>query len=87
VKPYTLSPADVAKTLNKSPQFVAREIMRGRLAGIKVGRTFRIAQDDLEDYLSRSIVIPSTGYSDEFQSAIGRQQLEADDRYCTDKGT
>jgi hypothetical protein len=87
VKQYTLSPSDIAKIVNKSPQWVGREILRGRLAGIKIGRTFRIAPEDWEDYVSRLVVPPPQQDSDEFQAAIDQQQLEADDRYFADHGT
>jgi hypothetical protein len=87
LKAYTLSPGDCAKTVNKSSKWVALEILRGRLVGIKIGRSFRIAQEDWEDYVSRMIVPPPQEYSEEFQSAIDQQQLEADDRYCIDNNT
>jgi excisionase family DNA binding protein len=87
MKEYKLSPGDLAKVLKKSPRFIAREILSGRLVGIKIGRTFRVAQEDFEEYVARLIVPPPPQYSDAFQSAIDQQQLEADDRYCTDNNT
>jgi excisionase family DNA binding protein len=67
VEVYTLSPGDTTKIINKCTQFVVREIHCGRLTAVKVGRTFRIAQEDLDDYLERSIVQPRSQHSDEFQ--------------------
>jgi excisionase family DNA binding protein len=87
MKEYKLSPGDLAKVLKKSPRFIAREILRGRLVGIKIGRTFRIAQDDFEDYLARSIVSPPQEYSDKFQDAVDQQQFESDTRFCEHSGT
>jgi hypothetical protein len=77
VKEYTLSPIDIAKLVNKSPQWVGREILRGHLVGIKIGRTFRIAPEDWEDYVARLVVPPPPQYSD----AIGQRpfEFEADD--------
>ena len=88
VKVYNLKPGDIAKLVNKSPKWVVKEILSGRLIGLKIGRTFRVSAEDFQDYLERSIVSPlQEEYSEEFQSAIDRQQFEADDRYCVDHGT
>jgi hypothetical protein len=87
VKEYVLSPGDLAKVIKKSPRFIVREILGGRLLGIKVGRTFRIAPEDFEAYVARLIVPPPPQYSDAFQAAIDQQQFEADNRFCVDHNT
>jgi excisionase family DNA binding protein len=87
VKQYTLSSSDMAKVLNKSAQWINREILRGRLVGIKIGRTFRVAPEDFEEYVSRSIVPPPQYSADIPQSAIDQQQLETGDGYCVEHNT
>jgi hypothetical protein len=79
VKDYSLRPGDLAKVLQKSPKFIIQEILRGRLIGLRVGRSYRIAQDDFENYVSRLIVPPPPEYSGEYQAMIDPQPLEADD--------
>jgi len=49
-----LSPADVARLAAISRKTVYREIDRGELAAIHVGRQLRIDPVDLDQYLGRS---------------------------------
>jgi hypothetical protein len=80
VKEYTLSTDDIGKVLRKSSKFVTKEILRGRLIGLKVGRTFRVAESDFENYVAGLVVIPPPEYSDlpgqehfEFEAAMDPQ--------------
>ena len=78
MKQYTLTPGDIAKLVNKSPQWVTREILRGRLIGVKIGRSFRINEQDWEDYLARCVTATPQPpwYSGASQDAIDDQHLE-----------
>ena len=48
-----LTPADVARLANVSRETVYREVERGALPALYVGRQLRIDPDDLRDYLGR----------------------------------
>lgn len=43
----------VAELMKVSPQTVTREIMRGNLQAVKVGRQYRIPEASLRDYVNR----------------------------------
>jgi excisionase family DNA binding protein len=79
VKLYQLTVNDVAEILSVSSQLVTNEIARGNLTAVKVGgRTLRISEEDLKDYLARSLVTPRLQYSEGFQADVDQQQLVAE---------
>lgn len=43
----------VADLMNVSPQTVTREILRGNLQAVKVGRQYRIPDASLREYVKR----------------------------------
>lgn len=51
--PKYLTSADVAEMLQVTPETVWNWIRAGKLRAIKVGRGWRIAEDDLKAFLSR----------------------------------
>ena len=57
---YKLTPAQVGRALNRSPDAVKNMILRGEIPAIRVGRNFRINEQDLEDYLMRQRVVPTS---------------------------
>jgi excisionase family DNA binding protein len=77
IKSYTMTPHDAGKYVNKTAKFIVGEVVRGRLAGIKIGRTYRIAPEDFEDYLARCLMPP--WQSNGFQDLVGQQQFTFDD--------
>lgn len=48
-----LSLEEVAYRLNVSVQTVRRLIESGQLRGVKVGKQWRVRQEDLDDYIRR----------------------------------
>lgn len=52
-KMYT--PREVAEALNISPTTVCREVRRGSLQAVKIGRCIRIFGDSVELWLERSL--------------------------------
>jgi excisionase family DNA binding protein len=75
MQPFELGTIDVARILGKSSRCVTRLILSGQLPAIKAGRTFRVMESDLRDYIERSrVVVPPSQYSD----AIGQQHFEFD---------
>jgi excisionase family DNA binding protein len=87
MREYKLTTGRVGRTINLSPGAVVRLILKGDLPAIKVGRKFRISEEDLSDFLARARVVPTSGVSPELQDAIDQQQYESDDRYCEQSGT
>jgi excisionase family DNA binding protein len=59
MKDYKLTPAQVGRLLNRSPDAVRNMILRGELPAVLVGRHFRINEQDLEGYLARQQIVPS----------------------------
>ena len=88
-KEYNLSPAQIAKRINKHPRTVARLILSGALTGIRVGRSFRVSEKDLDDFLFRSLVNPSAEgqYSEQLVSEIQNLEQEQAERVCEEFGT
>lgn len=87
MKAYEWSPGDIAKGVHKSTRWVIRQILRGQLPAIRVGRTFRVSEEDLSDFLERSKVVPAPEYSEEFVSNVAAFEHEQAERYCEDKNT
>lgn len=54
--PEILTVADVAQQLQISPRTIRREIARGRLRAVRVGRQFRVPRDSLQHYLNTRTV-------------------------------
>ncbi len=48
-----LSVADVCDYLDVSPFVITARLRMGELPGVKVGREWRVARQDLEDWLNR----------------------------------
>jgi len=48
-----LSTQEIADILNVSPRYVTLLIKRGELKGYKVGREWRIEEEELEEFLRR----------------------------------
>lgn len=44
---------EVAEFLKVSPQTVTREIKRGKLRAVKVGRQYRVPESSIRDYVER----------------------------------
>ncbi len=55
-----LTVAEVADLLRVSTMTVYRLIRGGELAAVRVGRSYRVRQADLESYLHSQVVDPST---------------------------
>jgi excisionase family DNA binding protein len=87
VTDYKLSTSDVAKSLGKCPKTIIRLVRQGHLTGFRVGRTFRFSEADVADYLKRSKVVPTSGYSESFVSAVADFEHQKAERYCEDEKT
>jgi len=53
-----LTKKDVSKNLNISTKTVDRLILRGQLKALKIGRSIRIPQDELDEFIKRSAYDP-----------------------------
>lgn len=49
-----LTPGEVAETLKVSPETIRRFLREGEMKGIKVGRHWRIKEEDLKDYIDQN---------------------------------
>jgi excisionase family DNA binding protein len=87
MKTFQLSPAQVSQILNKSPKAVVRLILAGELPAIRLRRTYRVSEEDLDIFLANSQVVPSVARSPEFQHAVDEWEQEAAERECEDFGT
>lgn len=82
-----LSPAQVARPLGKSPAAIVRLIHSGTLPAIKVGRTYHVAESDLEAFLERARVRPrARGRSPRLEAAIGNHRHDVATRACERAG-
>jgi excisionase family DNA binding protein len=61
VKTYGLSAAAAGRRIGKSPSAVIRLVHSGELDAIRVGRTYRVSEGDLADFIERSKVRPGGG--------------------------
>ncbi len=48
-----LTVADVCAYLRVTPYVVTKMLRQGRLTGVKIGREWRVARTDLEDWINR----------------------------------
>ena len=87
MREYTLSTSQVARRLNTHPRTVARLVLSEVLTGIRVRRNFRVSEEDLQDYVAGSRVIPSQEVSEEFVSAVADFEHQKAEHYCEDKNT
>jgi excisionase family DNA binding protein len=82
-----LSVSEIARRLNKSPRAITRLILNGSLAALRVGRTFRVGQADMDAYLERARVRPKAEVpSERLQAASDRHRHEAAERRCMEAG-
>lgn len=51
-----LTPAEVAKNLKLNLLTIYKYIRSGKLGAIKLGRTYRVGEDDLEKFLNKNRV-------------------------------
>jgi excisionase family DNA binding protein len=84
---FTLTPAKVARALNKSPKAVIRLIRTGELSAIKFRRSYRISEEDVSTFLMRAKVVPTSEVSEQFQHAVQKHLHEAAERECQQLGT
>ena len=97
---YDVSLAKAARIAGVSPRSMAREILRGRLPAIGVGRTFRINRQEFEHYLANARVTPaipitnlplegqgSFGFDGEVQEQVQDFYQESAERTCQELGT
>ncbi|MEX1178697.1 MAG: helix-turn-helix domain-containing protein [Nitriliruptor sp.] len=54
-----LTAAEVADQLRVSTMTIYRLIRRGELPAVRVGRNYRVRQDELETYLAEQMVDPT----------------------------
>jgi excisionase family DNA binding protein len=87
MKSYELGTCEAARILGKSPRCVGRLINSGQLPAIKSGRTFRISESDLADYVERSRVVPTSECSTQLMSEIQNFEHEQAEHICEDFGT
>jgi excisionase family DNA binding protein len=84
---YDLTPAQAGREINKSPGFIVREIHSGRLAAVRLGRTYRISPADFDAYLERCRVRPRQGQaSDRLRMEIAGHRHQAAERRCMQVG-
>jgi excisionase family DNA binding protein len=84
---YDLSTAAVGRELDKSPAAVARLILKGQLAAVRVGRTYRVSRADLDAFLERARVRPEDARgSDRLHQAIASHRHQAAERRCKEAG-
>ena len=46
----------VADMMRVSPQTISREIERGNLRAVRIGRQYRISESSIRDYLKRGVL-------------------------------
>ncbi len=63
-----LTAAEVAAQLRVSTMTIYRLIRAGELPAVRVGRNYRVRQEDLAAYLSAQVVDPSTMDLDELDA-------------------
>lgn len=51
-----LTPAEVAKNLKLNLLTIYKYIRKGDLGAIKLGRTYRVSEDDLEQFMNKNRV-------------------------------
>jgi excisionase family DNA binding protein len=84
---FKLTPAKVARSLNKSTKAVIRLIHRGELAAIKFRRSYRISEEDVSTFLLRARVVPTSECSESFVSAVADFEHQKAEHYCEDENT
>lgn len=50
--PIRIGTPEIAELLGVTDQTVRNEIQRGRLPAIRVGRTYRVLQSDVDEYIA-----------------------------------
>lgn len=58
--PQLLTVAEVADLLRVSSMTVYRLIRNGELPAVRVGRSYRVSEDDLQSYLQAQVVDPAS---------------------------
>ena len=58
--PALLTVAEVAELFRVSSMTVYRLIRNGELAAVRVGRSYRVREEDLQAYLQAQVVDPGT---------------------------
>jgi len=58
--PSLLTVAEVADLFRVSSMTVYRLIRNGELPAVRVGRSYRVREDDLQSYLQSQVVDPAT---------------------------
>ena len=58
--PQLLTVAEVADLFRVSSMTVYRLIRNGELPAVRVGRSYRVSEDDLQTYLQAQVVDPAT---------------------------
>ena len=53
-----MTPEDAAIRLNLTPRTILQHLKSGKLRGYKIGRLWRIAEADLQQFLAASATVP-----------------------------
>jgi len=71
-----LTPAQVASKLKVTNRTVSEWLKRGELRGLKLGRLWRVPEEDLEEFLSRNRQSPQSS-SEAGVRSFTRKQINA----------